>query len=56
LVIANIGVPAKKSKGDCFAPFSKAKLGGKSIKNRVFAVAPIFLWFVGDDPHHGELL
>jgi hypothetical protein len=36
------GVPAKRSKGNCFAPFSKAKLRGKLVKNRVFAVAPYF--------------
>jgi hypothetical protein len=42
-----MGVPAKRSKGGCFAPFSKAKLGGKLIKNRVFAVASVLV-FSGD--------
>jgi hypothetical protein len=36
-----IGVPAKRSKSDCLAPFPEAKLGDKLIKNLVFAVSLI---------------
>jgi len=40
---SNHGVPAKRSKNDSLAPFSEAKLGGKLIKNLVFAVPPIII-------------
>ena len=42
-VEAMYGVPAKRSKSDHLVPFPEAKLGGKLVKNLVFAVPPCII-------------